>query len=107
MTFFDDITDENAIMGASFKEPNKTKRRYDQRVDYAFFEAHDIVVEEGKDPWIFFLRHPDLEGRFVWYPTTGTLVREFRHNKAHTVGIFTNSEDVYSVIMETINMWEE
>jgi len=82
--------------------PHRVKR-YNQNVDYTFFEAMDVKIEEGKDPWIFFLSHEDLKGRFVWYPTTGSLIFEPPRREAYKIGEWQNSEDVYAAIADVIN----
>lgn len=95
------LLDQQEIVEEVFS-PHRVKK-YDQNVDYTFFESMDVTVDEGKDPWIFFLTHPDLLGRFVWYPTTGSLIFEPPRKEAYKVGEWTNSEEVYDVIMNTIN----
>ena len=95
------LLDDDLNEGA-FKD-DYPKKRYDDNVDYGFFEAHDVQVIEGKDPWVFFLEHADLEdGRFVWYPTTGSLVRE-DHKGNRNIGQYHTTEDCYNRIMVEIN----
>jgi hypothetical protein len=48
---------------------------YDIGVDYSFFDAHDVEYIHHQ-PWQIGLFHPDLIGKFLWYPNAGTLVFE-------------------------------
>lgn len=73
-------------------------KKYDQNVDYDFLTAHGVVVEQLM-PWQFRLTHPDIVGRFVWYPTSGALVYEKPDWGVAKVGEFENTEDVYQQMM--------
>lgn len=80
----------------------KTSKQYDQNVDYKFFAAHNVTVTQLM-PWQFRLEHPDIEGRFVWYPTSGSLIYEKTDWGVVKIGEYENSEDVYDkMISKTI-----
>lgn len=73
---------------------------YDSNLDYKFFEAMDIKVVQYQ-PWQFGLFHPDVPGKFVWYPARGSLIYELPDYGGNTkIGEFTDSEDVYKEIMK-------
>lgn len=76
-------------------------KEYDKNVDYDFLDAHGVVVEQLM-PWQFRLTHPDIVGRFVWYPTSGALVYEKPDWGVAKVGEFENTEDVYNQMMAKI-----
>jgi hypothetical protein len=73
-------------------------KRYDDNLDYMFFEHHQITVVQHA-PWQFGLFHPDIQGKFVWYPERGSLIYE-KPGAIVKVGEFTNSEDVYNEMMK-------
>jgi len=77
-----------------------TSKKYDANLDYEFFKAHDVTVVQHA-PWQFGLFHPDLKGKFVWYPERGSLIYE-TPGAIIKVGEFTNTEDVYNEIMKKI-----
>lgn len=74
-------------------------RKYDDNIDYKFFEAHNVTIKQLM-PWQFRLTHPDVQGRFVWYPQGGSLIYELPDWGVSKIGEFTDSEDVYAKIME-------
>jgi len=76
-----------------------TFKQYDQNVDYQFFAAHQVKVTQLM-PWQFRLEHPDITGRFVWYPTSGALIYEQSEWGVAKVGEYKSSEEVYEKIME-------
>ena len=78
-----------------------TSKRYDKNLDYDFFAAHNVQVVQHA-PWQFGLFHPDLEGKFVWYPERGSLIYEKTAWGVVKVGEFTNSEDVYNEMMKKV-----
>lgn len=78
-----------------------TSKRYDKNLDYEFFKQMDVTVVQHA-PWQFGLYHPDIEGKFVWYPERGSLIYEKPDWGIVKVGEFTNSEDVYARMMEKI-----
>lgn len=78
-----------------------TSKKYDDNLDYDFFAAHDITVVQHA-PWQFGLFHPDLEGKFVWYPKRGSLIYEKQDWGIVKVGEFIDSEEVYHEIMKKI-----
>ena len=77
-------------------------KQYDENVDYQFFAAHDVTVTQLM-PWQYRLEHPDITGRFVWYPTSGALIYEKPDWGVAKVGEYENSEEVYAKIMEKCN----
>ena len=79
-----------------------TFKKYDDNVDYEFFAAHGVKVVQHA-PWQFGLFHPDLEGKFVWYPERGSLVYERPEWGVYKVGEFVDTEDVYNEIVKKIN----
>lgn len=64
----------------------------------------DVTVKEYQ-PWQLGLFHPDLTGKYVWYPKKGTLMYESDEGIAN-VGEFLASkdttEDVVNVIMRKV-----
>lgn len=76
-----------------------TSKKYDANVDYQFFAEHDVSITELL-PWQFRLEHPDVKGRFMWYPEGGSLVYEKPEWGVSKVGEYTNSEDVYRRMIE-------
>lgn len=76
-------------------------RRYDANLDYEFFKQMNVQVVQHA-PWQFGLFHPDLEGKFVWYPERGSLIYEKPDWGVCKVGEFTDSEEVYAKMMEKI-----
>lgn len=77
-----------------------TSRKYDDNLDYEFFASVDITVVQHA-PWQFGLFHPDLEGKFVWYPERGSLIYE-KPGTIVKVGEFTNSEEVWNEIKKKL-----
>lgn len=73
-------------------------KEYDKNVDYDFFTQHDVTVEKLM-PWQFRLTHPDVKGRFVWYPTSGALVYEKPDWGVVKVGEYDYTEEVYNVLI--------
>ena len=80
---------------------------YDLGVDYRFLEAHGVEVVKHQ-PWQLGLFHPDLVGKFVWYPNAGTLVFEGERGfqrideKCDFPGRKDTTEVVYDLIMAKI-----
>ncbi len=74
---------------------SKTPKIYDWNLDYDFFEAHGVEVVQYA-PWQFGLFHPDIEGKFIWYPARGSLIYEKPEWGIVKVGEFTDTEDVYN-----------
>lgn len=77
-----------------------TSKKYDTNLDYGFFESMEVKVVQHA-PWQFGLFHPDVEGKFVWYPERGSLIYE-KPGAIVKVGEFTNSEDVWSEIQKKL-----
>lgn len=75
---------------------------YKGGLDRKFFTAHDVKVVQYQ-PWQYGLFHPDLKGKFVWYPQKGTLMFEHKEEDLlYKMGEHKNSEDVYKIIMGKI-----
>lgn len=74
-------------------------KKYDGNIDYTFFEQHGVVVTQVM-PWQFKLEHPDVTGRFVWYPEGGSLIYEQPEWGVNKIGEFTDSETVYQEMMK-------
>lgn len=70
-----------------------TSKKYDDNLDYEFFASVDVKVVQHA-PWQFGLFHPDVEGKFVWYPERGSLIYE-KPGAIMKVGEFTNTEEVW------------
>lgn len=79
-----------------------TSKKYDDNIDYTFLAAMDVTVKQIL-PWQFALSHPDLKGRFMWYPEKGSLIYELPEWGVSKVGEFTDSEDVWGQIQRKIN----
>lgn len=77
-----------------------TSKKYDGNLDYGFFESVDVKVVQHA-PWQFGLFHPDVEGKFVWYPERGSLIYE-KPGAIVKVGEFTNTEDVWEEIKKKL-----
>jgi len=77
-------------------------KKYDDNLDYEFFAQMDVKVVQHA-PWQFGLFHPDLEGKFVWYPERGSLIYERSQWGVVKVGEFTNSEAVWDEMKKKIN----
>ena len=78
-----------------------TSRKYDDNLDYEFFASVDVTVVQHA-PWQFGLFHPDLEGKFVWYPERGSLSYEKPDWGVCTVGEFTDSDAVWEEIKKKL-----
>ena len=76
-------------------------KQYDENVDYQFFAAHNVTVTKLM-PWQFRLVHPDIDGRFVWYPTSGALIYEKPDWGVAKIGEFTDSEDVWTEMQKKL-----
>lgn len=94
-----------------------TKYDYTGGVDFGFLKAHDVKVVKHQ-PWQLGLFHPDLKGKFVWYPRKGTLMFEWEFQGERHVSKMDGSfiaggheawrsasatERVYKEIMSKIN----
>lgn len=73
---------------------------YDENVDREYLHAQGVDLIELL-PWQFALEHPDLVGRFIWYPTTGALIYEGIRAVAR-VGTYLSSEEVWKKMREQI-----
>lgn len=68
-----------------------------------FFERNGLKTELYQ-PWQLGIFHPQLDGKFVWYPEKGTLMRE--ENRAFGItnmGYHDTKESVYETIQKTFN----
>ena len=73
-------------------------------VDIKFFEAMGVTVRVLKYYQVA-LEYPDLRnGRFMWYPTTGTLVHEGENKNRPYKKKFFDSEEVYEQLMKKVNV---
>jgi len=83
-----------------------TDKEYAGDLDLTFFEAHDVEVIKHQ-PWQFSLLHPDLKGKYVWYPKKGTLMFESAMAPGmatrYKVGEHTDPEKVYAIMQAKIN----
>ena len=88
------------IQGLKFKHLEKIETPH-KSVDVKFFEAMDITVKVLKFYQIA-LEHPDLPKgcRFMWYPTTGTLVYEGPHGNTRQRKQYFDSEQVWQELMK-------
>lgn len=71
-----------------------------KNVDVKFFEAMGVTVKVLQFYQIA-LEYPDLPKgcRFMWYPTTGTLVYEGKHGNTRQRKQYFDSEEVWNEIM--------
>lgn len=71
--------------------------------DREIFDIHNIHIIEHQ-PWQFGLIHKDLLGKFVWYPTKGTLMFEEDPSlkKGFKMGEFMNADEVIDIISKRI-----
>lgn len=82
---------------------NSPEDRYRAMVDYDFLESMDIIVDQSpKNPWQFFITHSDLKHRFVYYPSTGTVVYEGEQGPTSSQEV-ADCEELYELIMEKVN----
>jgi hypothetical protein len=92
-----------------FDNLEKRPDSYDTGVDYTFLIAHDVEVIQHQ-PWQLGLLHPDLQGKFLWYPSAGTLVFEGEYGfkrigeKGDFPGRSDCTEKIYDIIMDQITM---
>ena len=77
-----------------------TSKKYDKNIDYEFFASVDVRIVQHA-PWQFGLFHPDVEGKFVWYPERGSLIYE-KPGAIVKVGEFTNTEEVWGEIQKKL-----
>lgn len=72
-----------------------------KNVDVELFKVFDITVKVLKFYQIA-LEHPDLPkgNRFMWYPTTGTLVYEGHHGNQRLSKQYFDSEEVANELMK-------
>lgn len=76
-------------------------KKYDANLDYGFFAQHDVTVVQHA-PWQFGLYHPDIQGKFVWYPARGSLIYEKPDWGIVKLGEFTDTEEVYAEMMKKV-----
>ena len=72
-------------------------------VDIKFLEAIGVTVKVLKYYQVA-LEYPDLPGRnrFMWYPTTGTLVYEGKHGNTKSKKKYFDSEEVFNQLMKRV-----
>ena len=80
-------------------------KKYDGNVDYTFLDSMGVTVTQIL-PWQFALSHPDITGRFMWYPEGGSLIYEKPEWGVHKVGEFTDSEAVWEEIKKKLILWD-
>ena len=69
-----------------------------QSLDAKLLEAHDITMKVYQ-PWQIGLFHPDIEGKFLWYPKKKSLIREEEKYKSFKiVGEYNDTEDIIKAI---------
>lgn len=74
---------------------------YDSNLDREYLERNGIKIVEYR-PWQFGLFHPEIEGKFVWYPKKGTLMYEKSEYNNKKIGEFHTSQDVLEKIKELL-----
>ena len=77
---------------------DKSQIKRDENVDYQMLEAYSITLQ-WHQPWQVSLFHPDIDGKFVWYPERGTLMRETEHG-TYKIGEYTDTEEVINEIQK-------
>ena len=63
-----------------------------QSLDSLILEAYGITYKMYQ-PWQIGLFHPEIEGKFVWYPKKGTLMRDSIESR-RKLGTYYDTEDV-------------
>lgn len=80
-----------------------SKKDYASLVDNKFLEAMDIKVTQApKCPWQFFVTHPDLEHRFAYYPSTGSVVYEGESGSRSSYHA-NDAEELLEIVMSKVN----
>ena len=74
---------------------------YEENINRPFFESMGVRIQQYQ-PWQFALSHPDVPGRFMWYPRGGALMHEHPLLGTGKVGDFTDSEQVYEEMVKKI-----
>jgi hypothetical protein len=64
-----------------------------------YLNALDFTVTQAKNPYQFFLEHPDIKGRYAWYPTTGSLVYEDPNYGSQSAGTFPDVDQLIEKMM--------
>lgn len=68
------------------------------------FFAQKKWKTELYQPWQLGIFHPHMDGKFVWYPENGTLMREENRSFGITnMGYHETKESVYETIQQTFN----
>ena len=84
-------------------QESKPKKDYAALIDFAFLEAMDIEVEQAPDcPWQFFVGHPDLNKRFAYYPSTGSVVYEGEQGPGSSYHV-NDSEELSDLVFKKLN----
>ena len=78
--------------------------KYRAMVDYDFLAAMDIEVQQAPEaPWQFFITHPDLkDAKFVYYPSTGSVVYETDEYRAGNMHA-DDAEELVAFVMDKVN----
>ena len=78
---------------------------YDENVDYKFLDAMGITYKLYQ-PWQLGLFHEEFDGKFMWYPTRGTLMVEyglkFKGYDTQKIGEYHDTETVYNMMMKIV-----
>jgi len=74
---------------------------YDKNVDYKFLDAMGIKYKLYQ-PWQIGLFQEEFDGKFVWYPTKGTLMVEYAEHDTRKVGEYHDTETVYNIMMKIV-----
>lgn len=84
-------------------QESKPKKDYASLVDNKFLEAMDIkVIQAPKCPWQFFVTHPDLEHRFAYYPSTGSVVYEGENGPKSSYQV-NDAEELAALVISKVN----
>ena len=91
------------LQNLRFKNLQKIETPH-KSVDVKFFEAMGVTVKILQY-WQVALEYPDLpkQCRFMWYPTTGTLVYEGPHGNTRQKKQYFDSEEVWLQILKRVN----
>lgn len=90
-------------MNQLFENLDRRPDHYDIGVDYVFLGMHEVEVIKHQ-PWQLGLLHPDLIGKFLWYPNAGTLVFEGERGfeRIGEKGDFPGRKDTTEVVYDEI-----
>lgn len=84
-------------------EPQTRREHYASMIDTEFLAEFDIaVVQAPSCDWQFFVSHPDLEHRFAYYPSTGSVVYEGETGPSSSY-VVDGEEDLMNLVMSKVN----